>query len=303
MTTGIAWLACVLVGGASGSVVWWVLQALANDEAERADDWRFDTSRLRELRKTDVVYRLFEPLIGVLVPLNRAAFQRQLPGIGREIQLAGHSPYWLPEEFAARNQVIAMLLLPGYFLLFVNYLGTAGVPFALLSAVTTVLILRQRLRRQAHRRMQEIKRRLPFLLDLLTLLMDAGSNFLNALRQGVHEYQGHAVSWEFGRVLADIELGKSRREAFENLRARLGDEEIGGIVASIVQSDQLGTPLSDIFRTQADVLRLRRSQRAEALAGEAAVKMLLPGVLVMAATVLIILGPFVLNYFYLGLGF
>jgi len=52
---------------------------------------------------------------------------------------------------------------------------------------------------------------------------------------------------------------------------------------------------------QADVLRIKRSQRAEAVAGEAGVKMLLPGVLVMLATVLIIVGPFLLNYLYFGL--
>jgi tight adherence protein C len=59
--------------------------------------------------------------------------------------------------------------------------------------------------------------------------------------------------------------------------------------------------LGQIFRTQADVLRLKRSQQAEVVAGEAGVNMLLPGVLVMASTVLIILGPFLLNYLKFGL--
>ncbi|MDP6060927.1 MAG: hypothetical protein QGH33_18615, partial [Pirellulaceae bacterium] len=62
----------------------------------------------------------------------------------------------------------------------------------------------------------------------------------------------------------------------------------------------LGTPLSNIFRTQADILRVKRSQRAETIAGEAGVNMLLPGILVMASAVLIILGPFALNYFMFG---
>ena len=66
--------------------------------------------------------------------------------------------------------------------------------------------------------------------------------------------------------------------------------------------EMLGSPLANVFRTQADVLRIRRSQRAETIAGEAGVKMLLPAVLVMAATVLIIVGPFFLNYLEFGLG-
>ena len=73
------------------------------------------------------------------------------------------------------------------------------------------------------------------------------------------------------------------------------------IVGSIIQGEELGTPLARLFRTQSDVLRIKRTQRAETLAGEAGVKMLLPGILVMAATVIIILGPFILAFLYTGL--
>jgi tight adherence protein C len=67
-----------------------------------------------------------------------------------------------------------------------------------------------------------------------------------------------------------------------------------------LQGEHLGTPLAQVFRMQADVLRVKRSQRAEAIAGEAGVQMLLPGILVMASTVIVILGPFVLNYLSFG---
>jgi tight adherence protein C len=84
------------------------------------------------------------------------------------------------------------------------------------------------------------------------------------------------------------------------MRDRLQDSEVGGVLGSILQGEHLGTPLAQIFRMQADVLRVKRSQRAEAVAGEAGVQMLLPGILVMAATVIVILGPFVLNYLTFG---
>jgi len=145
-----------------------------------------------------------------------------------------------------------------------------------------------------------MKRRMPFLLDLLTLLMEAGSTFLNALAEAVEEFQGHPVAEEFGRVLADMRMGKTRAEAFEAMRDRLDDDEITSIVGSILQGESLGTPLAQVFRTQADVLRIKRSQRAEALAGEAGVNMLLPGILVMIATVVIIVGPFLMNYLKFG---
>ena len=142
---------------------------------------------------------------------------------------------------------------------------------------------------------------MPFLLDLLTLLMEAGSTFLNALRQAVDEFRGHPVAEEFGRVLADMSLGKTRVEAFQAMRDRLADDEITSIIGSILQGEYLGTPLAQIFRTQADVLRIKRTQRAELVAGEAGVNMLLPGILIMASTVLIIIGPFMLNYLKFGL--
>ena len=93
-------------------------------------------------------------------------------------------------------------------------------------------------------------------------------------------------------------MGKGRIGAFEALRDRLNDDEITSIVGSILQGEQLGTPLAKLFRTQADVLRLKRTQRAETIAGEEGVQMLLPGILVMASTVIIIIGPFILGFLY-----
>jgi tight adherence protein C len=174
-----------------------------------------------------------------------------------------------------------------------------GPPGIVLGGVLTILtgfLLRRRLAAQARYRLWTIKRRLPFLLDLLTLLMEAGATFLNALREAVHEFRDHPVGLEFGRVLAEMNMGRSRTAALESLKSRLADDEITSIVGSIIQGENLGTPLALLFRTQADVLRVKRTQRAETLAGEAGVKMLAPAVLIMAATVLIILGPFVLSF-------
>jgi tight adherence protein C len=201
-----------------------------------------------------------------------------------------------------RAELIAILLFPAYGAACTAYMGSVGVFTALFASVLTVWFLRRSLRRRAIDRLVAIKRRLPFLLDLLTLLMEAGATFHQALRQGVREFAGQEVAVEFSRVLTDVNMGKTRSEAFDGLRQRLNDDEINAIIGAIIQSERLGTPLSNIFRTQADVLRLKRSQRAETIAGEAGVKMLLPGVLVMMATVLIILGPFVLNYWLMGLG-
>jgi len=287
---------CLPMGASAALLTWWVLQALAVEDLAQEAEWRYDISRINGLRSLDPVYRLFQLPIQFMAKLNRAAFQGSLAEIQREILAAGKSRFWLPEEFLARCQLLALLMAPFYLYFCISYMGPSGVFTALLMSVVTAWILRRRLTRQAQRRLLLIKRRMPFLLDLLTLLMEAGASFLNALKQGVNEFGDHPISQEFGRVLADMNMGKARTEAFHNLRSRLQDDEISSIVGAIIQSEELGTPLAHIFRTQADVLRVKRTQRAETIAGEAGVNMLLPAVLIMASTVLVILGPFALNY-------
>ena len=110
--------------------------------------------------------------------------------------------------------------------------------------VVTAWFLRRRLAVRARTRLRQIKRRMPFLLDLLTLLMEAGSTFIGALRQAVEEFHGHPVAQEFGRVLADMNMGKTRAEAFQAMRDRLADDEITSIIGSILQGENLGTPLA-----------------------------------------------------------
>ncbi|MAD80153.1 MAG: type II secretion system F family protein [Pirellulaceae bacterium] len=296
----LALLPCAVLAAALAMATWWVIRALTTEDLEQEAEWRYDISRINALRKTDSAYRLFQPLIQLMARLNRAAFREQLPEIYREIQAAGLSRFWLPEEYLARGQLFALLMSPAYFFVCLTYMGMAGTVSACVLTVVTAWLIRRSLTRRARQRLVTIKRRLPFFLDLMTLLMDAGASFLESLKQSVKEFEGHAVATEFGRVLTDMNMGKARTEAFDNLRSRLNDEEIGGIVGSIIQSEELGTPLSNIFRTQADILRVKRSQRAETIAGEAGVNMLLPGILVMASAVLIILGPFALNYFMFG---
>jgi tight adherence protein C len=290
-----------MVGMAVATAVWWIIGVLRSEDLQQGLQWRYDVSRINELRRMDWFYRLFQPMIQLLARLNRRLFPDGLPTIYREIQAAGLPRFWLPEEYLGKLQLIALCLAPLYVYVFFGCFDGSGLVLAVLAVALSAWFLRRRLASRARWRLHQIKRRMPFLLDLLTLLMEAGSTFINALKQAVEEFEGHPLAQEFGRVLADMNLGKARTEAFQAMRDRLADDEITSIIGSILQGETLGTPLANIFRTQADVLRIKRTQRAETIAGEAGVNMLLPAVLVMVATVLIILGPFLLNYLYFGL--
>lgn len=283
--------------GMGVAVFWWTItRALASEDAQQSDEWRYDVNRINELRRASLFYRLLQPLVQGLAILNRRAFRADLPNIGRELLVAGHSRFWTPEEWLAKVELQALLLSLPLMYFCLEVMGPPGFVLGGVLTVLTAVLLRRRLAAQARYRLWTIKRRLPFLLDLLTLLMEAGATFLNALKEAVHEFRDDPVGQEFGRVLAEMNMGKSRTAALESLEARLADDEITSIVGSIIQGENLGTPLALLFRTQADVLRIKRTQRAETLAGEAGVKMLMPAVLIMAATVLIILGPFMLSF-------
>lgn len=290
---------------AVGAAVWMVARligyGLASEDARQDTEWRHDVNRINELRRHSVLYRNFQPLIQALAVFNRGAFGDSLPEIGRQVQAAGFSRLWTPAEYLARLQVLALLVAPLYFYACLTWFGDAGSILAIVLTGLTIYGLRRRLASQAEYRLFLIKKRLPYLLDLLTLLMEAGSTFLQSLAEATNEFRDQPVGVEFGRVLAEMGMGKSRTEALESLRQRLSDDEITSIVGSIIQGEELGTPLAVLFRTQADVLRIKRTQRAETIAGEAGVKMLLPAILVMMATVIIILGPFILSFLYADL--
>ncbi len=289
-------IASAAVGAAVFVCVWWAIRVLQSEDLRQGAEWRYDISRINELRRASPMYRLFQPAIQLLARLNRLVLGDSLPEIYRQIQAAGLPRFWLPEEYLARAELWALFITPLYAYAFVSGFGLGGLLPAFATTLLTVWLLRLRLASRARKRLRTIKRRIPFLLDLLTLLMEAGSTFINALAQAVDEFRGHPAAEEFGRVLGDMNMGKTRAEAFLAMRDRLSDDEINSIIGSILQGENLGTPLAQIFRTQADVLRLKRTQRAETIAGEAGVNMLLPAVLVMIATVLIIIGPFLLNY-------
>jgi tight adherence protein C len=292
-------LASLLIGLAVAPAAGWFGSALVETDSQDAE-WRYDRVRIAELKRLDPIYRWLYPLFIPLARLNRGLFRESLPEVKREILAAGLPRFWLPEEYLARCELLALAMLPAFVMGGIAVLGGPGVILAVVSTGLTAWLLRRGLANRARTRLLRIKRRLPYFLDLMTLLMEAGSSMLQALEEAVHEFRRQPVAEEFGRVLADIRLGRTRAESFLAMRERLQDAEVGGVLGSILQGEHLGTPLAQVFRMQADVLRVKRSQQAETVAGEAGVQMLLPGILVMAAAVLVILGPFILNYLSFG---
>jgi len=151
-------------------------------------------------------------------------------------------------------------------------------------------------RGRIRRRQDDIRRSLPYALDLLTLSVEAGLDFTQALTRIVRKLGNGALAVELGQTVRDIHLGRTRMQALRELSRRVDLQELNSLVGALIQADELGSSLGPILRIQADQLRILRSQAAEKLAMEAPVKILLPLILFIFPTIFImIFGPIALK--------
>jgi len=159
---------------------------------------------------------------------------------------------------------------------------------SLAGSLSPAIWLRDRIRLR-HR---AISRALPYALDLLTLSVEAGLDFAAALSRVVEREKSGPLSHELSVVLRELRLGKTREDALRNLARRVELPALTSFVQALVHADRMGTPLGKVLRILSTQLRIDRSQRAEKLANEAPVKLLLPLVLCIFPTLFLMLfGP------------
>lgn len=212
-------------------------------------------------------------------------------------QLLKHSGDWLGlsanEYFALTGISTVCMVLFG--LLAVNLADMPGMVvlfFAGLGSVMPYLAVTGAI----NERFKQVNRALPGAIDLASLCMGAGLDFPGAIRQIVEKSgRRDALIEEFERILQELELGRTRRQALENFADRCPTEAVRDFVGTVVQSEEKGNPLADVLRIQATMLRMRRSIMAEESAARAAVLMMGPLMLIFGAILLVLLGPFIVN--------
>ena len=142
------------------------------------------------------------------------------------------------------------------------------------------------------RRHLSIQKSLPFVLDLLTLSVEAGMDFVSALQRNCRSRKLDPLNEELLRMTKEIQVGSSRREALQNMANRVRQPDLRSVAFALIQADELGVSIGSILRIQSEQLRSRRFDRAEKLAAEAPVKMLGPLMLcIFPAVFIILLGP------------
>ncbi len=258
----------------------------------------------RQTRSLPILFRLLMPLAPNFRPLfYKPIFGNVRDRLQRKIVAAGFEGLLAPDEFLAMR--ILMPLLPGILL---------WIPFVRLAvAASRSRFLEQAepglyvfgliwlsfypalwLKRALQKRHAAIQRSLPFVLDLLTLSVEAGLDFMTSLQRNMERRSLDALGEELLQVVREIQLGKTRREALRDMSRRVNLADLRSVVNALVQADELGVSIGAILRIQSDQMRQRRFERAEKLANEAPVKMLFPLIFfIFPAVFLILMGPIV----------
>lgn len=256
--------------------------------------------RKRE-RRLPFLFRLLIPLTPNVAPLfRRSLFAAKRKAITKRVISAGYEDLVSAEEFLGLRVLMPLLLGP-FWILMVRLATVAGRSALLLQlqpglfaigVLWLVLYPGLWLTSAVQARHREIQRALPFVLDLLTLSVEAGMDFMSSLQRNVERRTIDALGEELIRVVREIQVGKTRRVALRDMSERVNLPDLRSVVNALVQADELGVSIGSILHIQADQMRQRRFERAERLANEAPVKMLFPLMFFIFPSVfLVLLGP------------
>ncbi|MCC6629445.1 MAG: type II secretion system F family protein [Chloroflexi bacterium] len=258
--------------------------------------------RLRSFVSSVIRYSDDEPspslvnLLGAVVVRGLASIivrvlpPHQVRQTSRRLILAGSPFNWRVSHFLACKALAAGAgLVLGLLMPVQGALATVLLPILLL--VIGFMLPDFWLGSQVRHRQRQVVKALPNALDLLAISVEAGLSLDAAMLEVVHKWN-NPLSDEFSNVLADLKVGKSRREALRGLIHRTDVAEVATFVSALIQADEVGLSIGRTLAGQAEQIRLRRRQRAERLAREASVKMLFPlALLIFPAIFVVILVP------------
>ena len=282
-------LSALLYGLALGFLAYFLLSAMSRVE--------ISGNALSEEARNNmpILIRIVVPLLPAVRKLaENAVFQTSRDAVAPRLWMAGLGENMTPADFVGLRIIFTLIgmlvitmgvakgyVLPGFIagLLLTIYPGTW-------------------LKTQISRRHLEILKALPNLLDLLTLSVEAGKDFMSSLRDILHRRRMDALGEEWMRTFQEIQLGRKRTEALRDLSNRVRQPDLTSVVNAIIQAEELGVSIGQLLRIQGDMLRNKRFSMAEKLANEAPVKIILPIILfIFPAVMLILLVPLGMKVF------
>jgi tight adherence protein C len=241
-----------------------------------------------------VTDRLVVPILRSLSNLvTRLTPQSMLEDTAHRLELAGSPRNISAAEFWVIRGFVTIVLGVLFFFFLGRFGQSAGrrVLYSLIIAGLGFYLPSLYLSSAISRRQDAIIKKFPDALDLMSICVDAGLPFDAAMAR-VHEKWDDPLAEEFGRVIYEIQLGKSRRQALRDMADRMDVNDVSSFIAAILQAEHLGVSIGKVLRIQSEQMRLRRRQRAEEKAQQAPVKMLFPLVfLIFPSMFIVLLGP------------
>lgn len=282
-------LAALLYGISLGMLAFFLLNAMTRVEIA-------GNTLNEELKESmPILIRLTIPLVPNVRRLAESqVFRSSRDAIAPKLWMAGYGESITPVDFMGIRII---------FVLLAALIMVAGVSrnYALPGIVTGLLLTIYPgawLNARIAKRHMQILRALPNLLDLLTLSVEAGKDFMSSLRDILQRRRMDALNEEWMRTFQEIQLGRKRTEALRDLSKRVRQPDLTSVVNAIIQAEELGVSIGQLLRIQGDMLRNKRFSLAEKLANEAPVKIIMPIVLfIFPAVMLILIVPLGLKVF------
>jgi tight adherence protein C len=297
-------LIVALIGAAIALVVYSLLsqaeeRTTVRDSLRQLEGYEVENVRDQELL-TPISERALLPVLGGLTSLGRRFTPTGYTDkIRQKFIFSGNGSADAVDRFLA-VRVITVCFIPAAFAF--SYIWnpaklsglTQLMVFALLS-LALVLGPDALLSRRVEARQHDLRRSLPDVLDLLTISVEAGLGFEQALDRTINAVPG-PLSDEFSRMLGEVRAGASRADAMRALEQRTNVPEVRSFVLAILQADTFGVSIGRVLRAQADEMRIKRRQIAQEQAQKAPVKMLIPMVFcIFPSLFVVVIGPAIIN--------
>ena len=215
-----------------------------------------------------------------------------MEAIQRKLALAGNPYRWTPADYLG-IKAFAALVLGGLLFFFMTIGGDPGyaIVFGGVGAAFGWFGPELLLRSKTQARQKQIQRALPDALDLLVISVEAGLGFDAAIQRLVDK-RDDALAAEFARVLAEMRVGRSRRDALKDMVLRTQVPDLNNFVGAILQAEQLGVSVTKVLTVQAEQMRTVRRQRAEEKAAQLQLKLIFPlAIFIFPALCVVIMGP------------
>jgi tight adherence protein C len=293
----------ILIAALAAAAVLLITYGLSGQQSKDAVQQRLEQliTQPKSLEEFELQQPFFERVLRPIIQrlsrlVNRGDQGGLIARTDAKLERAGYPGGLRGADWVGVKILVALVLAIGIGLLM---LATGNVQLALLFGVVGAGVGYMApefwLGGKAKKRSFEMVLQLPDALDLLTISVEAGLGFDAALAKVVEKMEGPLVN-EFRQALAEIRMGRSRRDALRDVVLRADSQPISNFIGAIVQAEQLGVPIAKVLQIQSQQLRIERRQRAEEMAAKAPVKMLFPMVGCIFPTIfIVILGPAVVT--------